>query len=143
MQQDHNEKIKEIQAKNKKVLIDFMAANGIEAISMKFDGYGDSGQIQSVYVTPPDKQELLHGDVPRVTYRHIYQDGEWKITENESVSPVTEHAQDLAYSVLGNMYGGWDINEGSHGFVVIKADGTGQVQYHQRIIESEYSEVDF
>jgi len=51
--------------------------------------------------------------------------------------------EDLAYCALENNHGGWEINDGAYGEIIIEADGSGRIEYNQRIETVEYEETSF
>jgi hypothetical protein len=59
---------------------------GVESVTAEYDGSGDSGQIENPEFGPVE--------VP---------------------TALTTAVQDLFYDLLGELYGGWEINEGSFG----------------------------
>ncbi len=52
----------DIRSANKAVLFDVLAAAGIETVTVIFDGYGDSGQIERIDVEPGQGTVLLPSD---------------------------------------------------------------------------------
>ena len=57
-QREYDRRAEEIRAANKTVLFDLLASAGIETLTVLFDGYGDSGQIERVDI------EAREGTVP-------------------------------------------------------------------------------
>ena len=55
-------RFQEVRAANKAVLFDSLAAAGIETVTVLFDGYGDSGQIERIDVEPGEGTILLPSD---------------------------------------------------------------------------------
>ncbi len=61
-QREYARRAEEIRAANKTVLFDSLAAAGIETVTVIFDGYGDSGQIERIDVEPVEGAILLPSD---------------------------------------------------------------------------------
>lgn len=70
---------------------------GVTSIHADYDGYGDSGQIE----TPDFLGDLLPGTGQNVVI---------KVEET-----MSERTRDLFYTILEDLHGGWEINEGSFG----------------------------
>ncbi len=94
---------------NKTALFDVLAASGTVTVAVTFDGYGDSGQIESI-----DGRDA-HGElaVPEdeVTIASTNWDGE---IERKAMS-CREAIEQLAYDLLNTTYGGWENNDGAYG----------------------------
>ena len=135
--------IQEIREKNKKSIVAFMQANGIEKAVLEFDGSGDSGQIDSVVLFPNSKKELAFEQIPFITFTQRFSGGEWNVEATEKQASVDEALEDLAYCALENNHGGWEINDGAYGEIIIEADGSGRIEYNQRIETVEYEETSF
>lgn len=66
---------------------------GIEKIIIYYDGYGDSGDVNDILISPSNDVEI---------------------------SKVEEGLlRDLAFQLLASRHGGWEINEGSNGSVTL------------------------
>ena len=90
-----------------------LAERGITQVEIEYNGYGDSGTVESV--------TAHNGEKPR------------KLTKKE-IDQLTE----CAYSQLP---GGWEINEGSFGTLVLTVQDAKLVRQHNwRIEDSEYEE---
>ncbi len=61
-QREYARRAEEIRTANKIVLFDSLAATGIETVTVVFDGYGDSGQIERIDVEPGEGTLLLPSD---------------------------------------------------------------------------------
>lgn len=112
---------------NKEALFDALAAAGITSVAVIFDGYGDSGQIESIdavagteAVSLPDTPVEIAG-LP------------WGEPETRSQSlPLRAAIEELAYDFLGQTHAGWQDNDGAYG------DFTFDVE--QRSISLDYNE---
>jgi hypothetical protein len=135
--------IQEIREKNKKSVVAFMQANGIERAVIEFDGSGDSGQTEPAVIIPNSKQELVYEEITFITFSQRFSGGEWNVEATEKQASVEEALEDLAYCALENNHGGWEINEGAYGEITIEADGSGRIEYNQRIETIECEETSF
>jgi hypothetical protein len=133
----------EVNKINKQVLTEFMRNNGINELVIEFDGSGDSGQMEGVVCYPESKNNLLKTQLPLIRCDHRFSDGNWTLVEELTSQSAEDVAEDIAYSVLENHHGGWEINEGSYGKIRMSADGSGTIEYHERVIETNYSESEF
>jgi hypothetical protein len=139
----HLLQIQEIREKNKKSIVAFMQANGIERAVIEFDGSGDSGQTEPAVIFPQSKQELVYEEITFITFSQRFSGGEWNVEATEKQASVEEALEDLAYCALENNHGGWEINEGAYGEITIEADGSGKIEYNQRVMETEFDETSF
>ena len=120
-----------------------MQANGIERAVIEFDGSGDSGQTEPAILIPNSKQELVYEEITFITFSQRFSGGEWNVEATEKQASVEEALEDLAYCALENNHGGWEINEGAYGEITIEADGSGRIEYNQRIETIECEETSF
>jgi hypothetical protein len=120
-----------------------MQKNGIEFVSIEFDGSGDSGQIESVQIHPSDKDHVVDQYIPFIRFYQRYDGGQWNIIEELKQVAFQDAFDDFAYSLLENNHGGWEINEGSYGEIIINANGSGKIEYNQRVMETEFEESSF
>jgi len=117
--------------------------NNINEIVIDFDGSGDSGQMDEVACYPDNKHQLMKTQVSLIRCSHRFADGKWSLIEELVEDTAEEVAQEIGYSILENHHGGWEINEGSFGKIRINADGSGLLEYHERIIETNYRSLNF
>jgi hypothetical protein len=90
-------------------IFESMEATDEDWIEVPFDGSGDSGSIEQA------------------------------TDSNGSVVDFPANAEDWCYSELENRYGGWEINEGSHGRFIFNLDEksvTLEFNWHNQINES-------
>ena len=121
---------------NKTALLDALKAAGIKNVTVTFDGYGDSGQIENIEATAG--AELI--DLPSETIeiaRAI-----WGSSEIERlVQPIRDAIETLAYDFLGQTQSGWGNDEGAYGdFTFDVAARTITLDYNERRMESDYSQ---
>jgi hypothetical protein len=125
-----------LHAANKKALFDALAAAGITSVLVRFDGCGDSGQIEDI--------DAVAGDLPRdfppgtIAISRAY----WGTTEPEhSECNVRDAVETLAYALLEETHGGWENNEGAYGeFTFGVAQRTITLDYNERIETSEFTQ---
>lgn len=117
-------------------LFDFLEARGIIGVTVDFDGYGDSGQIEHILAF--DK----HGEV-------AVPEGKLAVPERDSqtasgtddAGSVEDVIEFLVYDLLQSEHGGWENNEGAYGEFHFDVTGRSiKLAYHERITTSEYSE---
>ena len=118
---------------NKAVLFDSLAAAGIETVTVLFDGYGDSGQIERIDVGAGEGTILLPSDrieIARTT---------WESPEIERQTlTVHEALETLVYDFLRQVNSGWEINDGAYGELTFDvAERTIKLDYNERHTSSE------
>ena len=136
---NHNDSL----ALNKREVSKFMKEHGISRALLEFDGSGDSGQINSIELIGNNDESLLLTEMTGWWTEHKYSEGTWTKNVKEMKAAFADLLEDIAFSHLSSQYGGWEINAGSFGTVVIKDDGSGGIEFNERIEETEYSEFHF
>ena len=121
--------------KNKGIAKDFMLKNNISRVVIEFDGNGDSGQVDSVSFQDENEEDT---DVNHTPCQMFERTTRWFGEEHSrELVEVTSNAEalfiEMAYSMLEAKHSGWEINEGSFGTIIIKADGTGEMEYNERV----------
>jgi len=139
----HILQIQEIKEKNKKSIVAFMQENGIEKVVVEFDGSGDSGQMERSIIYPSSKEDLSDKKIPFISFFQRYSVGEWTVESNEVERSFDEAIEDFSYSILEDNHGGWEINDGSYGEIIINANGSGRIEFNQRVMETEFDETEF
>ncbi|MCE5975070.1 hypothetical protein LZA78_16455 [Sinirhodobacter sp. WL0062] len=118
---------------NKERLFDGLSAAGITHVTVSFDGYGDSGQVESISayageteVAFPETQiayTALTWDDPEVEMREL------------SLEDVVEQ---LAYDFLSDTHGGWENNDGAYGEFCFDASARSiHLEFNERFTSSE------
>ena len=119
---------------NKTALFDALAAAGIEIVTVIFDGYGDSGQIENI--------EARVGNATMALPPHEIEIASpvWGSSEIERrTQPVRDAIETLAYAFLGQTHGGWENSDGAYGdFTFDVADRSILLEYNERRTESDY-----
>lgn len=143
-------KRKEVIEKNKATLLEFMKANNIRKVIARFDGCGDSGQIEEVNLYSSDSHkdqldsELLNSPADVITTRQIWNpETKWVLHTEVTKQTIRDLVEETAWHPLESHFGGWEINEGSYGEVIIYADGKGEIECNQRIVEIEQEYAEF
>ena len=116
-------------------MFDALARAGITSVIVQFDGYGDSGQIESVEAVPAMLRRIPSG--PDGIRRAVFCGG-------DRVERSTHHPADaienLVYDVLEETHGGWENNDGAYGdFTFDVGKRTITLDYNERHMESDYS----
>lgn len=134
--QKHREYVRraeENRSANKSVLFDSLAAAGIETVTVLFDGYGDSGQIERIDVEPGEGTISLPSDRIEIA-RMIWESPE---IERQTLT-VQEAIETLVYDFLRQTHAGWEIDDGAYGeFVFNVAERTIKLDYNERYTSSE------
>jgi hypothetical protein len=129
----------DIRAANKIVLFDSLAAAGIETVTVIFDGYGDSGQIERIDVEPGQGTILLPSDRIEIA-RTAWENPE---IERQTLT-VREAIETLVYDFLIQVHSGWEINDGAYGeFTFDVAERTIKLDYNERYTSSEHYSHEF
>jgi hypothetical protein len=107
---------------NKAAVFDALAAAGITYVEVTFDGYGDSGQSESIIAYSGNKlPEDEHTDweinddaiaeIPKAV-RVVLRSNEDNSTTDAGLPEAIEA---LCYALLEDRHAGWEINDGSFG----------------------------
>jgi len=135
--QKHREyarRAEETRSANKVVLFDSLAAAGIETVTVLFDGYGDSGQIERIDVEAGEGTGLLPSDQIEIA-RTIWESPE---IERQTLT-VREAIEALVYDFLRQTHSGWEIDDGAYGvFTFDVAERTIKLDYNERYTSSEH-----
>ncbi len=121
---------------NKTALFDALAAAGIEIVTVVFDGYGDSGQIEDIEAKAGD--EIIALPIFEIEIARPV----WGSSEIErQTQPIRDAIETLAYDFLGKTQSGWGNDEGAYGdFTFDVAARTITLDYNERRMESDYSQ---
>ena len=107
---EHQSREAELRPQNHGALFAVLAAAGIVDIVVGFDGYADSGQIESV-----DARDASGPvDLPAVCVmfvRHVW--GEVELQDD--VIDVASAIERVVYDLLNETHGGWENNDGAYG----------------------------
>ncbi len=132
-QREYARRAEEIRAANKTALFDSLTVAGIETITVIFDGYGDSGQIERIDVQAGEGAVLLPPDRIEIA-RTIWESPE---IERQTLT-VREAIEALVYDFLRQTHDGWENSDGAYGeFTVDVAERTIKLDYNERYTSSE------
>ena len=124
-----------IRPANKTALFDVLAAAGITAVIVEFDGSGDSGQIENM--------EFMAGDqIAKLPTTQIeIASVSWGSSDiHRQTMPTGEAVEALVYDLLTQTHAGWENNDGAYGnFTFDVGERTITLDYNERYTESEHS----
>jgi len=106
----YRESVAKANTLNKDVVFDALSAAAITHVLVEFDGYGDSGQIESACARVDDTPV----DFPTTTvslHTTSWNQGELGIKE----TPLAAAVEDLCYGCLEQTHAGWENNDGAYG----------------------------
>lgn len=122
-----------IRPANKAALFTVLSAVGITRVDLSFDGYGDSGQIESIDAKVDGADVLLPETTVTLTMIG------WRDTDpTERTLSVHDAIEHFVYDCLAQTHGGWENNEGAFGtFLFDVADQSITLDYNQRFEDVE------
>jgi hypothetical protein len=132
---DTSIRFQEILQSNKQKIFDALQGSNIAQITVRFHGYGDSGQIESIEATNSEGVEIPVPSGPVNMSRVQFSPED----ENVASEPHTieEAIENLCYDSLSEYYGGWEDNEGAYGeFVLNLLAGIINLEFNERYIET-------
>jgi hypothetical protein len=125
-----------IRPANKAALFDALANVGITTVLVQFDGYGDSGQVESIDARIGEN----HADFPdtQIEIARCH----WGNPEIErSVLSIRDAVEQIAYEFLEETHFGWENNDGAFGeFTFDVAARAITLDYNERITDTDYSQ---
>ncbi|MFG1314639.1 DUF6878 family protein [Xanthobacter autotrophicus] len=123
----------ELRPANKTVLFDALAAAGITLVVVTFDGYGDSGQIESIEAKTGDEPVELPPTTITITL------ADWGSTDaTPRTMALADAIERMAYDALEATHDGWEINDGAFGdFTFDVAERSITLDYNERYSSSE------
>ena len=126
----------EVLDENKTAVFGALSAAGIATVTVHFDGYGDSGQIEEI------EAQAAGTAVPLPEGTIDIASPLWDGSGVQRTSlPVREAIEQLAYDFLGQTYCGWQDKDGAYGdFTFDVANCAITLDYHQRFTDSELFE---
>lgn len=120
----------------KAAVLKALVAAGITHVIVSFDGYGDSGQVESIEAKAAEAEKEL--PQTQVALRGVDYETEGFTTTELVLSEAIEH---LVYDCLRRTHCGWENNEGAYGEVTFDvAEGTVTLDYNERYESSEYTQ---
>ncbi|HXW70986.1 MAG TPA: hypothetical protein VEK34_06065 [Methylocella sp.] len=126
----------ELQPLNKAALFDALMAAGVTLVIVSFDGYGDSGQIESVEVKAGDTV------VPMPECTIEIAEAAWDQPEpNRTCVSIADAIERLVYDLLNDAHCGWENDDGAYGdFTFDVAERTITLDYNERYTAFGYSQ---
>ncbi len=113
---------------NKAALFDALSAAAIAEVVVNFDGYGDSGQIESIEVRGANGEAALPDT--EIELASPTNDGQ---DVDRRTLPLARAIEELAYDLLEETHAGWENNDGAYGeFVFDVAERTVTLDHNSR-----------
>lgn len=103
-----------LRAANKTALFEALTRAGIDQVTVRFDGYGDSGQIEEVEAIAGGRSVNLPSDQIEISRVR------WYAAEPPSIMSLREAVEESAYACLDQIQSGWENDEGAYGDVVFE-----------------------
>jgi hypothetical protein len=117
-------------ARNKEIIFAALAEAGIHSVTVGYDGYSDSGQIDDIegWSATPEK-------IPLPSNRKVQLPS--PIEDDPPVEMTLQEAiETLVYDYLDETHYGWENDEGAYGtFVFAVPERTVTLQHNDRYIE--------
>jgi hypothetical protein len=125
-----------IRPANKAALFEALASAGITAVTVQFDGCGDSGQVESIEARMGENLVDLPDAKIEIARSH------WGNPEIErSAFSIRDAVEQIAYEFLEETHFGWENNDGAYGeFTIDVAERSITLDYNERISEAIYSQ---
>jgi hypothetical protein len=130
---DYQRRSKESRPANKAALFTVLAAAGITLVAVHFDGYGDSGQIESIEAKAGDEPAELPDKLIEIL------EVKWGCSDIERQTlTIPDAVEHLAYAFLQQTHAGWENDAGGFGdFIFSVAEQTITLDYNERYESSE------
>jgi hypothetical protein len=131
--------VTKVNALNKVIIFDALAAAGLTRVEVEFDGEGDSGQIEGVYAYAGDARPELPESF-LILHQVVQNKGDPKTT---TVS-LHDAIEILCYDYLSQTHGGWENNDGAYGtFAFDVAERSIRLDFNERFSDSTHHTHDF
>jgi hypothetical protein len=132
----------EINDSNKEILFDILGREGVESLTVSFEGSGDDGQIDSIELDNKILKIKIEG--AKVSTGRTYCAAGGSQTSWKVGCTVGEVIHSICYEALELLYQGWEINDGSFGDFIFDVKGrTLTLEFNQRYVESELFKHEF
>jgi hypothetical protein len=110
-------------AADKNAVFDVLAEAGIHTVTVAFDGYGDSGQIEGIDAFDAENNPVALPDNRPVRFQG-------------QETRLREAIETLVYAYLEATHGGWEDNEGAYGTFVFTVSGrTIALEHNERFTD--------
>ena len=130
----------EILPTNKAALFQALSYAGIRNVVVSFDGYGDSGQIESITATDAAGAEVAI-PLTDITVKNVDFDA---CTIIEATTTAGDFIETMAYYFLEQTHDGWENGEGAFGeFTFDVGEQSITLEYSERYVETHYHEYEF
>ena len=130
----------EILPTNKAALFQALSYAGIRIVVVSFDGYGDSGQIESITATDDVGAEVAI-PLTDITVKNVDFDA---CTIIEATTTAGDFIEAMAYDFLEQTHDGWENGEGAFGeFTFDVGEQSITLEYSERYVETHYHEYEF
>lgn len=114
---------------NKANILSALAAAGIAAVVIRFDGCGDSGQIEEMEARDGQGVSLI---IPSTLVEILDLPWDGEIAKAQ-IMPLDQALEAYAYRLLGSSHPGWENNDGAFGeFSFDVVAGTIRLDHHER-----------
>lgn len=136
--EEHEEKAN----KCRSLLMRALKDAGVKAVTVDFNGYGDSGNVENIAYTPQsvDGEKYELPDTPHEV-RQWSDSGSKPVTRNYTLNELVE---EMCYELLYSNHPGWEINEGSFGeFEINVTNNSIGLVFNERIESYETSEEEY
>ncbi|MBA4090111.1 MAG: hypothetical protein C0494_05895 [Sphingobium sp.] len=130
----HEQREAQLQPANKTALLSALAAAGIMKVVIRFDGSGDSGQIEEIEAFDAEDIAL---EIPTTSVELL--DLPWNESVGRPVSLALGAALEAqAYRLLGATHPGWENGDGAYGeFTFDVPAGTIRLEHADRYIATD------
>jgi hypothetical protein len=120
---------------NKAAIFAALAGSGVASVAVTFDGYGDSGQIESIDARDTAGAVLV---LPDQTIEIVAIIWARKAPGPQSMT-LTEAIEHLVYDALSETHGGWENNEGAYGEFVFDVPAQEiRLDYNERVTLTDF-----
>lgn len=120
---------KSVLQQNKQRLMDALRTRAVTNVTVNYEGSGDSGGITDVTFTPAVDVNASDEDEAKVTLLQLrthYDGKEMRHTVEEVSLELEDALEHFAFAILSAFHSGWEINDGSSGWIDISVE-TGEV----------------
>ncbi len=131
---------KEAATFNKAALFAALAASGVRLVTVRFDGQGDSGQIEAIDAFDAHNATIA---LPTAAIAHRSPAADLMGLVEEP-TPVAEVIETMAYALLESTSCGWQNDDGAYGeFRFDVANGAVTLDYRERYMTEDRSQYVF
>jgi len=128
---------------NLRRVLPILQGNGIEKVTVSFNGEGDSGSIEEILYEPRENEETLK-DLPveYISTSSFFDDGQWSRNARPELSTLNEALDALTYDYLEETGVDWYNDNGGYGELIIDVqNGTVSLEVNVRFTDTttEYS----